>query len=361
MAKAEMGSFQKGVDNKVALILGEQRHKGQEVSSAHNESNLRNTALLTQEVGRVYGFDTRTLQLAYIAASFHDIVRTPKEDGSKADEKASAKMAREQLEEFARTPSAGGEVFFETTEDERSAVAFAIENHGKAPSRFIDPDKRNGDLESLEEKLHTALFVADKMTANGFDVMRRRSSFVAGERLRNGDLKEFGFNPDIQEDRLLAVAAESALRLGFINPEEMYPDRLKKVVEPLYKIQREYVRGVYNALGLTNRQIAALLLGEEPFARFRQNNESLSAGRADKYGIPQNIDDLTTVLNERTGITDDDITQTPISVRDAAIDAVEYFSSHYRTDLDELTLTWKPHNQVAKQWQLGMKELIQTD
>jgi len=354
-----MGSFQTGVNKRVASILDTQRRRGEEVSSAHNESNLRRTAFLTQEVGHAYRFDTKILQLAYIAASFHDIVRTPKEDGSKADAKESARIARAQLEEFNSITSAGGEVLFETSEEERDAVVFAIENHEKAPARFENQKERNADPETLQEKLHIALFVADKMTANGYDVMRRRSAFVAGDRLRNGDLKEFGFKPDIDKHRLLVVAAESAMRLGFINQESLYPERLKHVVEPLYKTQREYVRGVYKKLGLTNRQIAELLLGEGQFSQFRNAAEQSIAGvRADMYSIPPDIDELTTVLNKRTGITDKDITETSDDVANAAVETVEYFSSHYRTDLDELILMWQPQNPVAQEWQKGMLTLV---
>lgn len=229
----------------------------------------------------------------------------------------------------------------------------------------MDPKTRNADLVDLGEKLHIALFVADKMTANGYDVMRRRSSFVAGERLHEGDLKEFGFDFYNDRDKLLVVAAESALRLGFINPESMYPDRLKVVVGPLYETQREYVRGVYRALGVSNKEITQLLLGEDPGTgqrRKRSDGKSMAAIRAEKFGIPLDFDKLTTALAERTGITDAAIEETPLSVTDAARETVAYFSFGYETDLDELTREWKPETDVARRWHAQMMDqLIQAE
>jgi mevalonate kinase len=332
------------VDQRVGKILADRRSEGETISSAHNESNLKNTAQLTQIVGGIYHFSQKELKLAYVAGSLHDIIRSSRE-GESSDERDSAQVAQTVLQRFKRR------FILWTNQSEREAVTYAIEHHGEAPSFFKNDNTREDTPEDLARKIHLALFVADKMTANGYDVLRRRSAFVGGERLHEagGDLREFGFEPN--RDEALVVAAESAIRLGFMNPESLYPDRLKPVISPLYEIQREFVRGIYKALNLTNRDIADLLLG-----RRRSDGKNIVDVR--KLDVPTDANELAILLAERTGITDKAIVDTSSSVADGSLETITFFSGNYHTDLDELVRQWHPRTDQAKIWKTGMETLI---
>ncbi|HSA83848.1 MAG TPA: hypothetical protein VLF20_03095, partial [Patescibacteria group bacterium] len=232
--------------------------------------------------------------------------------------------------------------------------------HGHAPDFLTNDETRERVPMNLSDRLHLALFVADKMTANGYDVLRRRPSFVAGERLHksDGDLQQFGFQPD--KDELLVVAMESAIRLGFINPQSLYPRKLQHVVAPLYDIQRDFVKGVYKAAGVTNHDLAHLLLGIGQYAERRKDGKSMVEYLSHKFTIPEEIgidaDKLAVYLSQKTGITDESILQTPDNIVDGAKETVIHFSSQYQRDLDELSHEWEPDSAVAKQWKQGMDE-----
>ncbi|MEK6554750.1 MAG: HD domain-containing protein, partial [Bdellovibrionota bacterium] len=319
------------------------RKRGHDISEAHNISHLRNVADLTQLVADLYGFSDRKKELVYASAWFHDTVRSPSEDPSVADDEASANEAARILND------ANGKNVIKTTLEERDAITFAIKQHGRFPNWLAEEKTRNTNPHSLEDKLWLALFVADKMEANGVRVIARRSSFVAGDRLKSekGDWRNFGFEPD--RDESLVVAIESILRLTVINPEEVYPDALHPLVHPLYEAQREFVLGICKASGLRVEDLAKILLGKKTV-----NGKNILEAR--KIKDPVSAAELVTIIASRGQITNEKIEAASNDVADSACETADYFSSRYRDDLDQLVQTWSPKNKKAKQWQKAMVE-----
>lgn len=322
--------------------VSERRDKGQEISEAHSGSHLSNVAEITQIIGDLYGFTPKEKLLSYSAGWFHDLDRASTEDPSVGDERASANKARQILSDM--------DLVYDvlvTMPEEEDAVAYAIENHSKYPSWLDNPEKREKTPEDVNDKLHLALFVADKMEANGVRVIARRSSFVAGDRLQNeqGDLQQFGFRPG--RDEALVVALESAIRLSIINPEDIYPNRLKPLVEPLYGTQREFVLGVLKSLGLTTEDVAKILVETK-------NQEGKSIVEVRKLKALNDAEALQSIIENRGKITDEKIAVTPDDIAFSALETVDFFSSRYRENLDHLMLTWQPAGEAARRWQNEM-------
>jgi len=319
----------------------ERQQKGLDVSEAHSISHLGNGAELTQKVGSIYGFTKRENELNYADGWFHDRIRSSNEDPSVGDEEASAKEARRILTEANLI-----------TETEGTAIAYAIARQGQYPEWWKAPETREVVPEELGKKLHLALFVADKMEANGVRVIARRSQFVAGNRLRSekGDWRNFGFQPD--KDEALVVAIESLLRLAFINPEGIYPLRLKPVVEPLYQIQREFVLGVIWGLRLTVEGITQLLLE-------KKTSEGKNILQARKIVAPEDIFELVDLIVSKSGITDGRIVSVSEDVSISALETVKYFSRRYEEDLDRLVLDWSPAGEKAREWRQGMIDYME--
>jgi len=310
-----------------------------EISESHSPSHLRNVAGLTQKVGHLYDLTERENELAYATGWFHDVVRSSSEDPNVGDEKASANEARRILAGL-------------VTEEEGTAIAYAIERHGRYPEWLDNAETREKPSETLEEKLHLVLFVADKLEANGVRVIARRSQFVAGDRLRSekGDWRNFGFQPD--RDEVLVVAIESFLRLAFINPEGIYPLRLRPVVGPLYQVQREFVFGVLRGLNLKIEEIARLLLETE-------TGEGKNILQARKIVAPENIAELFNLIVSKSGIDDGGIVSVPDDVASSALETVEYFSCRYQKDLDGLVMNWSPAGEKAREWRRAMIDYME--
>lgn len=310
-----------------------------EISGVHSKSHLTITANLTQLIGKIYQFSERELFLSYFAALFHDIVRSPAQDKDLNDEKLSAKIAINILGQF------------HPTDEERKAVAYAIENHGTNPVWMKDPVKRENPTQNLKEKLHFALYVADKIEQNGVRVIARRSAFVAGERLHkeNGDLKSFGFKPN--KDECLVVAIECVLRLTFISPEDIYPQKLSSILKPLYKVQRLFTCAILKSLSLGIEDIAGIILKTK-----RVDGKNLIEVRKIK-GIKDSRD-LTDMIERMGHITDLRIQSVSDNLVKSSTEAIEYFGSHFEQDIDQLMLDWKPENKIAKNWQRQMVEYL---
>lgn len=310
-----------------------------ELSGAHSKSHLIITANLTQLIGKIYQYIDRELFLSYFAALFHDIVRSPAQDKDLNDEKLSAKIAINLLGQF------------HPTDEEKEAAAYAIENHGRNPSWMENPKSRENSPQSLKGKLHFALYVADKIEQNGVRVIARRCSFVAGERLHkeNGDLQEFGFKPD--KDEALVVAIESILRITFINPENIYPQKLRPIIAPLFKIHRLFTCAVLKSLHLNIKDIAGIILETK-----RADGKNLIEVRKIK-GIKDSRD-LTDMIAKMGQITDSEIQSVSDNLVKSSTEAIEYFGSHFEQDIDLLMLNWKPNNKTAQDWQRQMVEYL---
>lgn len=324
---------------KALQLLEEKLSQQEELSGAHSKSHLTITANLTQPIGKIYQFSERELFLSYFASLFHDIIRSPLEDSQKQDEKLSAEIAVKLLQQF------------NPQDDEKEAIAYAIENHGTNPVWMEDPAKRENPTQNLKEKLHFALYVADKIEQNGVRVIARRSAFVAGERLKkaDGDLKVFGFKPD--KDELLVVAIESTLRLTLINPENIYPQKLRPILVPLFKVQRIFTCAILKSLSLGIEDIAGIILDTR-----RADGKNLIEVRRIK-GIKDN-QDLTDMIAKMGQITDLEIQSVSTDLVKSSGEAVEYFGSYFEQDIDQLMLNWKPQNKIAQDWQRQMVEYL---
>lgn len=328
--------------------------QGAEVSEAHSFTHLDNVAGLTQVVGALYDFSPRELQLALIPGYMHDLIRSSTEDhDSVNDEEASADRVDGMLKRERERQK------IDISDEEIEAIHYAIANHSQAPKSFLDPQTRNLAPESLSEKLHIAVFVADKLEANGARVIARRSSFVAGDRLsKDGDWQNFGFRPKddgYEGDELLVVALESMIRMGFKNPKDIYPDNLKPLVDPLYKIQEEFFLGVCKAADVTVEDLARLLVhvvnenGRSIIESSGVKGNSMDAGR------------VAATFKERSGLNSESILLIDDDIVDSSREAVGYFSSQYKKDLDELSGSWDPTFGAAKSWHKGMVDYATGD
>jgi len=323
--------------SKIAQIVVS-KLKGLKVTEAHNVSHLRNVAELTQLIGDYYGFSHREKELAFAAGWFHDFVRSPT-GFPVGDEEVSARESRRILKEAGLI----------TEEEEEEAIVYAIEKHGHYPE-WWERDERERFPETLEEKLHFVLFVADKIEQNGAIVIARRCSFAAGDRLRSrkGDLRNFGFQPD--RDEALVVAVASIYRLTFINPEEIYPSRLQPVVRPLYEVQREFVLGIFRALNLKVEDIAHLLLERKD----DKGRNILQAMKIEE--TPTSVTELTALITLRSKITDEKIASVSDDLASSSLETVDYFSHRYQEDLKQLVINWRPQGKKAKEWQKLMSD-----
>lgn len=315
----------------------------EEVSEAHSPTHLRTTARLTELVAILYGFSPKEGLDAHFAGDYHDLIRSPSEDPLLKDDQASARQAVLILNLMDERG------LFTTTPEEKDAVRDAIGHHGEPPAFFLDPNTRDSIPQDLNIRIHAALFVADKIEANGARVIARRSSFVAGDRLHNpeGDWQQFGFRPN--KDEALVVAIESLLRLGIINPQYIYPEKIRAIVDPLYEVQREFVRGVFKAKGLSVSDVATLLL-----ERKRKDGKNMLAAR--KLSAPEQHEKLVKFLEERTRVKDGDIGAVSDDVANSAIETVLYFSRDYRVDMDGLISGWMPRGKAAENWRTQMLE-----
>ncbi len=318
---------------------------GGEISEAHGPTHLRNTARLTQLVGSVYGFTPQENRLAYVGGLFHDVIVSPRKEASSMDAELSADEARTQLDAM------NNRRILVTTDEEREAVVDGIRHHGEKPGLFMDPQTREEIPHTLSERIHAALFVADKLEANGARVIARRSSYVAGDRLHraNGDLQEFGFKPN--RDEFLVVAVESLIRLAYVNPQEMYPRKLRLIVDPLYDVQREFVAGVLanNPKNGSMLKMAGLLLRTR-----RSDGKNLLEARG--ISAPSDVKKLALDLDDKTGLDVSYLGLDPEDVRNSSGEAVQYFSSHYQENLDTLIDRWKPKGRASKRWRRLMLE-----
>lgn len=344
-AKAERIHNEYEVIAKIGLgNVDARKTRGLEVTEAHNASHLRNVAELALFAGEIYGLSEKEKKLVYACGWLHDVVRSPSEDPNISDDRASAKEATRILSDLNKNGT------FITTLSEREAVARAIEHHGTAPGWLERSETETP--QRLHDKLWLALYVGDKMEANGVRVIARRSSFVAGDRLRSpkGDLREFGFQPD--KDEALVVAVESMLRLTFINPEDQYPYVLIPLVHPLYEAQREFVNGVLKSKGISIEDMSQLLLT-------RKNSQGKNIFEARNIVTPNTASEVAELLIKRSGITNESIAQTSNDVARSAAETIEYFSKHHAEDLDRLVENWKPNGLTAKNWRSALLEYNQ--
>lgn len=326
-------------------FLWKRRDQGYIVSGAHDEGHLRAVSVEAQMVSDIYQFGPRVKLLAGIAGLFHDIIREPTE----AKNATSVGLDEELSAEFVGYVMEGDRRSARFSDLEINAVRFAITSQSTVPKVFKGDDKEVVPT-TLSEKVHLALFVADKLQANGAEVIARRPHFVAGERLQseNGDLKDMGFDPNNIRDRLKVVAIESLLRLAYINPEHFYPKRLRDLVAEKYKDQREFVRGVIEA-----GRFRIVKLVEELLApRSVYGGKSMLENKKAEVG-EVSAQELTPIIEELSGIYQADISSdriTQVELGEASLEVVEYFSSRWQEPIDQVTNEFRPRTATAQKW-----------
>lgn len=315
------------------------------IYSGHDESHLRSVAQLTELAGLAAGYCLRDIELSRIAGWFHDFERSMNETNSKSDESLSAKAATEFSKQIHTT-----ELYY-TTSDEREAIEYAILKAGRPPECFTKKPDLN--LWTLPERIPAALFVADKMEANGVWVIARRSQFVAGARLRaeDADLPKYGLQPGRDENK--AVLLEGAVRIAFINPEGVYPPIFKPLTSKMYNLQRDFLHGLLAAERLSIEDYAKLILNTKLLTDPNQSNYL----EARKLKVT-NEADLIEKLRLTGGLSEDGIEKAHGDLASSAAEAVAYFSSQYEQPLEELVKNWKPQYDRAKAWQTDMLEYL---
>src|SRR3990167_6767855 len=164
-------------ERNMAFLMRYSLREAGEVSEAHSPTHLKTTARMTELGGMLYGFSRQEYLLGYMVGIGHDWKRSPNEDPTEKDELASARKVRDLLE---RMDQRG---IFSNTYEERDGAAFAVENHGRAPDFFLNPETRDEVPTELGDRLHAALFIADKIEANGARLL------LEGQAL----LREIGF------------------------------------------------------------------------------------------------------------------------------------------------------------------------
>lgn len=326
--------------------LEQRRREGKPVDSSHSEYHLNADADLIPVIGAVYGFSDREVVLGRFAAQFHDIVRSGREDLGLQDEMDSARISTAILVDLNQKGD------FLTSEEEREAVEFAILNHSKKPAFFSDPETREDTPQTLKDRLHTVLYVADALQKLGAPLIMRRSAFVGGKRRETGDLKEVTIDGR-PIDAVDAVLLESAVRLGWKNVEEDYPNRLRAYIQPAFSIQRDWVGALLASRNLDVRMWANLIWN----ARNGNGQNILEFTSDTAANPPKSIEEIIEILVNRGKITDGKVAELSLhrDLVESSVEAVEYFSTNWQNpDQSAVIQDWNPVGEFAKMWKKGM-------
>ncbi|MFA4946118.1 MAG: HD domain-containing protein [Candidatus Micrarchaeia archaeon] len=294
------------------------------VSPAHNWGHVQRVATYAPEIVRALGGTAAEAEVARTAGYMHDLVRLPTETETHGG--AGARMTKEVFARNAKGP-------FGFTDTETALIANAITKHESPPALLKTANKDNPRMDAID-RIQLAIWIADKLEANGQYVMARRAGFVGGERVREGDLAKKGFKP---QDAALAVALESYIRLNIKNDQTLYPKYFLPVVDEMFNVQRDFYYALLKELGLTEEQVAKLVV-EKGMAK-KEEVDKTEAKRAD--------------------------TRKLIAERDAdsaksALELVNHFSSEkwYRRDLKESIAGFRPRNKKAREWKAGMERYM---
>jgi hypothetical protein len=302
--------------------------------SAHGIPHVVDVAKNVEIIGMQTDMKPRHIELAQIAALLHDEQRSASEL-AKSDEEISAQNSYYLLKQLNEAD------IFQTNENEMKNIYLSILKHPKAPDTWSFSD--------LDVSVRASLFIADKIAANGPWVGARRAAFVSGERLNNGDLKNFNFdgNPLTPTQ---AFILESIRRMGWVNPSRLYPSEIGFIINPMYQVQEEFVLGACRFAGLnTTKEIASFL----------QNTVDPSGqSYFEASGIKASTD-LATLAEEvaiNCKISDDMLSKVTTDQMESSNEMISYFAERFSQDLDQLVISWSPAKQYALKWKNGMVE-----
>lgn len=225
-------------------------------SAAHNFGHLNRVATYASLIAQVMGADSREQNLARMGGYLHDLVRSASE--VKDDEALSAEKAEPVLRGMKNLK-----------ERDISAVLASIRTASVPKELLASQDKDDMTHFEGERRIRLAVWLADKLEANGAYVIARRSQFVGGERYlkQDGDLRglrlrllEEGHPLAKTFDPAMAILCESYIRLGFKNNQELYPGWFLPVVNKLFDEQRTFYYALLSSKGLFEEDIADILV-----------------------------------------------------------------------------------------------------
>lgn len=333
--------------------LQARRDAGLPVSSSHAEGHLNATADLVSILGGAYGFTEKETLDGRFAAQHHDDERSSTEGSGGVEERASARIAISLLRDL------GAQGVFSTDFTERMATAHAIVNHGTPPDFFEDPQRREEIPESLSDRLHAVLYIADGLQKLGAPLVARRSAYVGGERRGVKPSGEAGDLHDVMYDgkpitAIQAVLLESAVRLGWRNVEELYPRRFAEFIEPAFEIQRDWVVGLLASQGMDMKAWVTMVWN----SRDSSGRNIFDLAKKNVKTPPATAEEVLSVLNERGRLTDERIEQArrDDDLMGSAVEAVDYFSASWQEpDQAQVIRDWNPQGERAKMWKEGMQ------
>lgn len=295
------------------------------VSPAHNWGHVQRVSAYAPEIVKALGGSEREAEVARTAGYMHDIVRFPTETESHGQ--AGARKAKEVFSENEPGP-------FGFTKEEAEIILNAISKHESPPPWLKTENRDKADL-SAADRIQLAVWLADKLEANGYYVLARRAGFVGGERVREGDLAKKGFTP---KDAAMAVAAESYIRLHIKNDQNLYPKYFRPVVDEMFDTQREFYYPLLKGLNISEEELAAFVV--EKGMAGKEEVKKVEAKRSDSKKTIQG--------------------QSEDAVK-SSLEVISHFSSAkwYSADLRDSINTFNPRNEKAKEWKRGMQDYLQ--
>ncbi len=340
MAKLELLTPEqiKTIDETCGLEFN--KHTRGRLDSAHGTLHHNNATILGDALAAKWELSNEERLALRVGLKLHDVIRTSgqEEANVKRDNEQSAIIAKGVLEDL----NDSGRLL--TSEDQRKAVQEAVARHGESPWREV---REIG--ENFPSRARAILFTADKFEQiDPTPVGIRRSLFVSGKRMedeKEGDLREFHFDPINPTARLKVFVYESIIRLTHVTPESIYPEDIQIALKPLFLRQRALVASVARAIGFeTIEDIAQSIL-----ATRNEKGANLLQARGIKY--PEKVEEYRSTIIKFSGLTDK-LLKTPSSDGiSSAKEIVLFFSSKWRNkNLEEVLRDWQPKGSYARKF-----------
>lgn len=314
-----------------------------ELSGAHSFGHVSRVATYAGEIASALGADERTQELAKVAGYLHDFVRNKAEqtDAAFDDEVLAAQQAKPLLEGLGKSQKDTG---YQFTPEEVSTVTAAIKTH-TVPKDILADEKTRHTTPQGRDLVRLAVWLADKTEANGHYVVARRGQFVAGERYHDGDLKKWRESLPaevaVKVTPAIAFLLETYVRRYVKNDASQYPKWYKPVSSELFGQQRQFVKALYAATGLTEEDVEHMIVQHKYPGVTKEQMEKAVAAR------PARNDAIST----------EEILKVSPEHSRAALRMVAHFSSpkHRGMDTAKAILAFKPESPGERDWHQQMK------